>query len=189
MITLRRGVGRDSSIRQTERLLSSPIDGRLSPRSASSSVASSVYRAAATMIQSSVGSATMAILTGLISEVSQIAIAFTITMNTPIVDRSSRPVNATITGRANRLTRTRTAAQTRKPTGPAPRSAKIGAELAPNGNGWGTLMKPSDEDHDERDQRVDDRLDDESAHRVPPGTTQTDPMVGGSDGHVVILRG
>ena len=126
-----------------DRLLSSPMDGRLSPRTASSSVDSRVYRMAATMIQSSVGSATMAIFTGLISEASQIAMAFTITMNRPIVDRSSRPVSATITGRANRLTRTRTAAQTRKPSGPAPRSAKIGAEPWPNGNGWGTLMKPS----------------------------------------------
>ena len=78
-------------------------------------VDSTVYRAAATMTHSSVGWATSAILIGAMKEVIQIAIALMITTKKPIVENSSRPVNATRTGRAKRLTRTRTAAHDRNP--------------------------------------------------------------------------
>jgi hypothetical protein len=64
-----------------------------------------------------------------------------ITTNRPMVENSRRPVSATITGRAKRLTRTRIAAQDTKPTTPVPRDSTIGAESVPNGNGWETVMK------------------------------------------------
>src|SRR4029079_10008900 len=68
--------------------------------------------------------------------------ALMITTKKPIVENRSRPVSAMRTGRANRFTSTRTAAQDRKPTMPAPRSAMMGAEFGPNGNGCPTEMIP-----------------------------------------------
>ena len=44
----------------------------------------------------------------------------------------------------------------------------IGAEPLPNGNGWATHDEAEQEDDHERDDRVDDGLDDESAHLLPP---------------------
>ena len=106
-------------------------------------VDSPVYRAAATMIHRKAGSATTPILIGAISEVSQIAIALMITMNSPRVEYRSRPVSATRTGRAKRLTSTRIAAQLRKPMGPAPRRPTMGTSpFPPNGNGWATEIAP-----------------------------------------------
>ncbi len=75
---------------------------------------------AATMTQRMVGWATVAILIGAMIEVIQMAMALMITTNKPIVENRSRPVRATRTGRANRLTRTRTAAQVRKPMSAGP---------------------------------------------------------------------
>ena len=52
-------------------------------------------------------------------------------------------MRATSTGRANRFTSTRMAAQVTKPTTPAPRSARIGADDVPNGKGCPTLIRLS----------------------------------------------
>ena len=81
------------------------------------------------MIHRNVGWATSAILIGAKTEVIQIAMALMITTKKPIVENSRRPVSATRTGRAKRLTSTRTAAHDRNPMRPAPRRATIGAEV------------------------------------------------------------
>ena len=128
-------------------------------------VDSPVYRAAATMIHRKAGSATMPILIGAISEVSQIAIALMITMNSPSVEYRSRPVSATRTGRAKRLTSTRIAAQLRKPMGPAPRRRDDGHFAVPAERERLGDRDRTEEEHDEREQdRVEHDLDDETTH-------------------------
>ena len=82
----------------------------MTPRTGSSTVDRAVYRAAATMIQRKIGSATFAILIGAMTDVSHIATALMMTTKRPIVVNSNRPESATRTGRAKRLTRTRIAA-------------------------------------------------------------------------------
>ena len=94
------------------------------------------------------------------------AMALTITTNRPIVDSSSRPVNATITGRTNRLTRTRIAGpdEEAERTGAAQREDRRRAR--PERERLGDADEAEHQDHDEGDERIDDRLDDEPAHRA-----------------------
>src|SRR6185436_2255728 len=107
MIALRRGVGSDSRKLQIPPRGSAVRSGRLVPSRALTTVESAVYSAAATMIQSQVGEATIPILIGAMMLVIQIAIALMMTTKKPRLENRSRPVSATITGRANRLTSTR----------------------------------------------------------------------------------
>ena len=93
MIAFRRGVGSDSRNPHTPRLRSALRFGRLRPRTASATVEARVYSPAATMIHRTVGSATVAILIGAMTEVIQMAIALMITTKKPIVENSSRPVS------------------------------------------------------------------------------------------------
>ena len=83
----------------------------------------------------------MPILIGAMTDVSHIAIALMTTTNSPRVENSKRPVSATRTGRAKRLTSTRIAAHDRNPMTPTPWSSTIGLESGPNGNGWATSMR------------------------------------------------
>ena len=170
MIVFRRGVGSRSRNPQMPRLRSAVRSGRLSPRSASERVDRSVYSAAATMIQRRTGWARLAmpILTGEMTEVSHSANALMTTTNRPRVENSSRPVRATRTGRAKRLTSTRIPAQIRNPTIPTPWSSTIGLESGPNGNGWATSMRLRNRMMIPKQDRVDHDLDDESAHAGPP---------------------
>ncbi len=119
------------------------------------------------MIHSHVGSATCAILIGAMSEVSHSAIALMITTKKPIVVKRRRPVNATNTGRAKRLTRTRIAAHDRKPIRPAPVSWMIGTEVFPERERLSDREEPEQQDDEEEDECVEDDLDDETAHVNP----------------------
>ena len=108
------------------------------PSSASATDVRSVNSAAMTMSQSPDGWATVA-MSGANSDAIHRTNAFTPTRNRPIVERRSRPVNATITGRMNRWVSTRIAAAIRNATSPASRRSRMCADSVPNGNGWGTV--------------------------------------------------
>ena len=128
-------------------------------------VDSPVYRAAATMTHRKTGSATVPILIGAISEVSQMAIALMITMKSPSVENSRRPVSATSTGRANRLTRTRTAAHDQEADGAGAtqrhdRDVAVPAER----ERLADRDRAEEQDDDHEDDRVEHDLDDETTH-------------------------
>ena len=53
---------------------------------------------------------------------------------------------------------------------PAPRSAMIGADPVPNGNGCETREHAQEQGDEEQQEGVDDDLHDEASHRGPPGT-------------------
>src|SRR5918993_3122208 len=142
MITFRRGVGRDSRRRHIAALEPAGwTRGRLSPSTASTPVISTVYSAATTRSHRKCGSASSTRV-GATSVVTHSTSAFTITTNRPMVDSSSRPVNATITGRTNRFASTRIAPAISQPIRPAPLNRTIGTWSGPNGNGWATWISP-----------------------------------------------
>ena len=117
----------------------------------------------------------------------QIAMALMITMKTPIVANSRRPVNATRTGRAKRFTSTRIAAHAGSRRGPphaAPRSALTGPER----ERLGDADDAQDQDDDPQEDGVDDGFDDESAHLGLPRRSGRDRSAAvncGAAGHRV----
>ena len=117
----------------------------------------------------------MPILIGEMTEVSHSANALMTTTNRPRVENSSRPVRATRTGRAKRLTSTRIAAQIRKPTIPTPWSSTIGLRVRAERERLGDLDEAEEEDDDPKEDRVDHDLDDEIgacwASHGDPGAT------------------
>ena len=152
------------------RLRSAERSGRLSPRTASATVDRRVYSAAATMIHRMTGWArfAMPILIGEMTEVSHSATALMTTTNRPRVENSRRPVSATRTGRANRLTSTRIPAQIRNPMIPTPWSSTIGLRVRAERERLGDLDEAEEEDDDPEEDRVDHDFDDELAHAGPP---------------------
>ena len=116
------------------------------------------------MIQSHTGSATMPILIGAITEVSQIAIALMITTNRPIVENSSRPVSATRTGPRESVDQD----EDRRPRGEADEAgAAERDDLGAPGpeREWLRDGDDPEEQEDDREQDgVDHHLDDETTH-------------------------
>ena len=108
-----------------------------------------------------------AILIGAMSEVSHRAIALMITTKKPIVEKRRRPVNATSTGRAKRLTRTRIAAHDRKPMMPAPGQSDDRDRGLPERERLSDREDPEQQGDEQEDECVEDDLDDETAHVNP----------------------
>jgi hypothetical protein len=93
--------------------------GRSSPRSAPARVERTVKSAAPTTTQRNTGWATLT-RSGETRLASQKAMTLIATANRPSVESSIRPVKATMTGLANRLTRASATANQTKPRSPAP---------------------------------------------------------------------
>ncbi len=142
MMKLRRGVGMASRISHILlENLSCPSRGRLRPRTADTTPLSRLYTAANRMSHRRGGSAATTI-SGARNVAAQMTVAFTMTMKMPIVERSSRPVKATTTGRTMCSERTRKTPVRSRAGSPLPVNWNIGTHCVPNGNGCGTEISP-----------------------------------------------